>query len=338
MRISSIEYDKKTYKVKSREGKNREFKERYIQEDLPKYAKIMASFANNSGGKLIFGITDSPRTLVGENKNTTPDEQHISEFLDKYFNPEINFQIIEEYDDSLDKYIFIVEVFEANKKPIICKKNKEIEKKRKKIIILQDGGIYYRYTSSTKLIQHAELRHIIDEEINKIYDSLIKNIKIIQDIGLNNTTIVNKNNLIQGDTTAPVYMTKDLANEMNWVDGKKSTSKTKDANNAYYVVRNIELKQGIPKYKPTDYSTTHPLTKTELAKQTKISSNYLNAVTANLGILNNPDYHVPQSHGKNIYHKFTQHAKEKILNHYPIDMKNRNQMIIDLNKTYQKKH
>ena len=52
-------------KLIKREDKNHEFKESYNNGSMASYLKTMAAFANNDGGYIVFGITDSPRLLKG---------------------------------------------------------------------------------------------------------------------------------------------------------------------------------------------------------------------------------------------------------------------------------
>ncbi len=52
----------------SRESTTLEFKESFGWKSLPDYARIMAAFANNKGGYLVFGVTDSPHLLKGLQK------------------------------------------------------------------------------------------------------------------------------------------------------------------------------------------------------------------------------------------------------------------------------
>ncbi|WOV91113.1 MAG: ATP-binding protein [Candidatus Zeuxoniibacter abyssi] len=54
--------------------------------------KTIASFANNKGGHIVFGVKDRPRELVGltDNDFEEIDEQEITEILNSYFSPEIS--------------------------------------------------------------------------------------------------------------------------------------------------------------------------------------------------------------------------------------------------------
>ena len=50
--------------VSSREGKRLELKEDFNPIDLSDYTKVLAAFANASGGVIIFGISNKPRMIV----------------------------------------------------------------------------------------------------------------------------------------------------------------------------------------------------------------------------------------------------------------------------------
>ena len=53
----------------ARESSEIEFKESFNFGNMPKYSKTMAAFANNKGGYILFGIKDSPRELIGTDKD-----------------------------------------------------------------------------------------------------------------------------------------------------------------------------------------------------------------------------------------------------------------------------
>ena len=55
--------------LKQRESSTIEFKESFNFGNMPKYSKTMAAFANNKGGYILFGIKDSPRELIGTDKD-----------------------------------------------------------------------------------------------------------------------------------------------------------------------------------------------------------------------------------------------------------------------------
>ena len=52
-------------RIINREGTKIEFKESYNNGSMAQYFRAIASFANNSGGYVLFGVGDKPRRLLG---------------------------------------------------------------------------------------------------------------------------------------------------------------------------------------------------------------------------------------------------------------------------------
>ena len=77
--------------IKSRESNTVEFKESYHKSNAPKYAKIMASFSNNRGGYIIFGITDKQRRVKGLSNNSFENlsQEGFTDVLNSLFSPSI---------------------------------------------------------------------------------------------------------------------------------------------------------------------------------------------------------------------------------------------------------
>lgn len=66
------------------EGLTIEYKETFNFGSLAKYFKTLMAFANNRGGAIIFGVTNSPRTLKGIDKNSQfhkVDTEKIVQFM-----------------------------------------------------------------------------------------------------------------------------------------------------------------------------------------------------------------------------------------------------------------
>ncbi|MEO0071322.1 MAG: ATP-binding protein [candidate division WOR-3 bacterium] len=168
----------------ARESSEIEFKENFNLANMADYARIMASFANKSGGYIIFGVKDSPRKITGINPtnfNGTPQER-ITSFLLEYFNPEIKWDIgIIEHNDIYVGYIY---TYRADNKPVICKKNKDN--------IIKTGEIYYRYRAQTRNIEYGEMKAIIDEIKEKERKSWERVIKETAKIGPENVVINEK--------------------------------------------------------------------------------------------------------------------------------------------------
>lgn len=101
---------------------------------------------------------------------------------------------------------------------------------------MRAGAIYYRYSSSTEEIKHAELRHILEEQVNKTFHSLIDNITILHKVGYDKAAIVNAEELSGNNKIASVYLTNETAKNMNWIKQGHFVEDPDDGDNAYYVV------------------------------------------------------------------------------------------------------
>ncbi len=326
--------DLNTARVTNRESEHREFKSIFDTNSIWKYAKTMVSFANKNGGVIFFGIKDNPKEIIGYSENL-PDQLVIANFLNEYFEPEIHFSM----DTKIygGKTVLYVLVNPSNIKPVICKKNKTerlIEKGKSDNVLLREGAIYYRYSTSTVEIKFPELSRILEDRVQRVFRSLVDNITLLNKVGHEKAAIVNAEDLSGNDKVTSVYITTETAKNINWIQ-KGRFSETQDSvDKAYYVTRQIEIKQGVEIEKPVDPSRTHTLTKTALTKEVKINNNYINAVLWKLGILDNETYHMPIQHGKSILHKFTVSAKERILINYPLDMSGRKEKITSVCEEY----
>lgn len=332
--LLELSIDDETFRIANRESEHREFKKIFDNESLWKYAKTMAAFANRDGGIIFFGIKDSPKELIGI-VGDKPNELIFANFLKEYFEPEIPF----EFDTKiyLGKTIAYVLVPSSSNKPIVCKKKKVQQSKEKgkpDKELLREGAIYYRYSSASDEIKFPELRKILDERVQKVFHSLVDNITLINKVGHDRAVIVDAAGLSGDNNTATVYITTETAKNMNWISKGRFSETEDEAEKAFYVVKEVEIKHGIEVEKsvPTDPSDTHPFTKTELSKSVQINSPYLDPILIKLNILNNPEYDFPQKRGKITWHNFSERAVAKILVAYPIDMTDRK---VTIKKIYQ---
>ena len=305
-KLLDLKVDKITKKVSNRESEHREFKLKFENNNLPKFAKTMAAFANRDGGVIFFGIKDKPRELIGIIENEVPDEVVITNFLKEYFQPEILFEsdIIEIHGLKVHSLL----VRPSFRKPVICKKSKSIKLEQGKTEkeILREGAIYYRYSASTDEIKYADLMLMLDGEREAYFKSMIDNITLLNKVGIDKAAIVDAHELSGNNQAASVYLTNDTAQNLNWIDGGRFVEDENDGGKAYYVVRKVEIKHGVEIQKPVDFANTHPLTKSDLMKRVRINSMDFDAVLWKLGIKDNPTYHISSHHGKNNIHKFTE--------------------------------
>jgi len=156
-----------------KEGINYEFKESFNWGSREQYAKIMSSFANSSGGCLIFGIKDSGY-IIGLNNNNfeNKDSAGISSYLNSVFSPAINWS--KSVCECNGKKIGVIQVKEAVDKPIISHTN---------VQEIKESDIFYRYTAQTEKIKHPELKSIIEVEKRKYGEKLLNSLKMIVEKG-----------------------------------------------------------------------------------------------------------------------------------------------------------
>lgn len=332
--ILELTVDSQTLRVTNRESEHREFKIAFEKENLWKYAQTIAAFANRDGGVIFFGIKNSPRELVGISGNE-PDELVFSNFIKEYFEPEVPFTLGTKKIHG--KIVLFVVVKQSVDKPIICKKKKVQqfrEKGKPDLELLREGAVYYRYSSSNGEIKYAELKKILDEGVQKVFHSLVDNITLINKVGHDRAAIVDAAGLSGDNNTATVYITTETAKNMNWISKGRFSETEDEAEKAFYVVREVEIKQGveIEKPVPSDPSKTHPLTKTAFGKTVQISSPYLDPILLKLELFNKREYHFPQERGKRTWHNFSKKAVETVLIAYPLDMEGRKEAIKNVYK------
>lgn len=199
--------------IATQEGYTVEYKENYGWGSMPDYVRAMAAMANNKGGHIIFGIKDRPHEMLGLKdklikKFEEKDLSVWSSYIREYFEPAIEFErFVYEYKG---KKFGLIEVKEAETKPVICKKY--IEDK------LKIGAIYYRYKAENTEIQYAELRNILDDETRKINALWMEKIRQISIAGVSNTMILNTNfGKLYGEKNS-LYISPKLLDQIRFVD------------------------------------------------------------------------------------------------------------------------
>lgn len=170
-----------SFRLLSRESSILEFKESFNWNSKDRYTKSIISFANNRGGNIIFGVSNSPRFLVGLKNNNFEDldEAKITEYLNSTFSPELNF---EKFTFKIKgKNIGIIRVYASVKKPIICIKNDGV---------LRESDIYYRYNTRNEKIKYPELISLFDYIREEERKSWMSHFEKISKIGPMNAGIL----------------------------------------------------------------------------------------------------------------------------------------------------
>ena len=198
-----------------RENRELEFKEQFSFSNLADYFKDFAAFANNIGGYLIFGVTNSPRELIGLNSKSFEqfkkvDPEKISGYLLDFFSQEIIWKQ-RLYEDHKKKF-GVFYIYESTQKPIIAKKDAGKENE------IKNGEIYFRYGGRTQKIQFAELENIIQKRVEKQNDYWKNLITKIAKIGPTNAAILDtEKGLIEKNADQILVIDKNLMEKISFV-------------------------------------------------------------------------------------------------------------------------
>ncbi len=200
-----------------RERQTLEFKVNFQFASMAKYLKTIASFSNNQGGIILFGASDSPRKPTGmsnDNFNAI-DSEKITEYLEKYFAPEILWEMEEHEVDGKKFGLFIIS--EAISKPVICKTSADKVK---------EGEIYYRYRGRSEKIKYPEIQKIFNEREEKQKQLWMEHIEQIAQIGPQNISYID---LIRGEIPRKngqnIVIDKSLLSSLKYVKEYESVEK-----------------------------------------------------------------------------------------------------------------
>ena len=141
------------------ESKNVEFKESLPEKSI-KYMKSVVAFANGTGGKIIFGIADKTREVVGFSKEDVFEKMDVianavSDSCEPAIIPDISLQTID------GKTVIVVEVSEGRQRPYYIK------------ALGRDGGVYVRVAGTTRLADEYMIKELLFEGSNRYYDQAL---------------------------------------------------------------------------------------------------------------------------------------------------------------------
>ena len=182
---------KDEYRIINRESVTIEFKESYSHSSIAQYFKVIASFANNIGGYLIFGVSDKPRILKGLSDKSLEQFENlkVEEFtkaLMDYFSPSIQWEHCTF--EFKGKSFGVIYVKPLKKKPCICKKSYDNSDSK---YSLKEGDIYFRYGGRSEKIKYEELLEIIDTTRKFEQQQWMNLLKKIAQVGVDNAMIFN---------------------------------------------------------------------------------------------------------------------------------------------------
>lgn len=250
-----------------REGQTLEFKEQYNFAGLPEYLRDFSAFANNRGGYLIFGVTNTPRVAEGLSESSAEqfekiDPEKITGFSLEIFSQDISWKHdVIEHDGKKFGYF---RVFECNNKPVITKQNHGKDQE------LRNGDIYYRYGGRTQRIQSAELENIISHRIQRTNQSWIDLMGKIGRIGPQNAAILDADSgKIEASNNQVLVIDDELAKKLTFIK-EGQFSETEGAKTLKLIgdvmpVDHVEVVRKEKEYLIRSY----PLSATEVAKLVK---------------------------------------------------------------------
>ncbi len=276
-----------------REGQELEFKEQFNLAGLADYFRDFSAFANNKGGYLIFGVTDTPRKLSGlsdaalEQFNKI-DPEKITGFLLEIFSASISWEQINF--EFKGKIFGVFRVYPAVLKPVIAKKDEGKDQ------IIKNGEIYYRYGGRTQKIQFAELENIIISRINHNNSQWVDLMSKIGKAGPNNAAILDtEKSIIEKGDAKILVVDEELASKLKFIkEGefveKKGAATLKLVGDVVPIDK-VEVIKKVKENLIKDY----PLTAMELIHEVKKQlpdckqGEIFNAISEN-DIKNNSDY------------------------------------------------
>ena len=141
------------------ESKNVEFKEDLPEKSI-KYMKSVVAFANGTGGKIIFGIADKTREVVGFGKEDVFKKidaiaNAVSDSCEPAIIPDITAQTID------GKTVIVVEVSEGRQRPYYIK------------ALGREGGVYVRFAGTPRLADEYMIKELLFEGSNRHFDQVL---------------------------------------------------------------------------------------------------------------------------------------------------------------------
>lgn len=152
--------------IKCGESKNIEFKVQ-LPDDSKKYMKTIVAYANTSGGKMIIGVDDATRSIVGVEPSS------VFQIMDKIVNavsdmcvpqiiPDVTFQTIE------GKCIVQIEIYPGQNRPYYIRS------------MGKENGTYIRVAGTSRPVDEAILKDLEYQGTGKTYDEIV-NVEIDYD-------------------------------------------------------------------------------------------------------------------------------------------------------------
>lgn len=159
-------------KILGGESRNLEYKEALPDKSF-KYMKSVVAFANGSGGRIVFGIRDGDRAVVGIPKDAvfkTMDAitNAISDSCEPAIIPDVVFQTVE------DKTLIVVEIPMGMQRPYYIKKQG------------MANGTYIRVSGTTRPAGRDIIKELFYESEGRSYDMVPQKENAVSDVEIDN--------------------------------------------------------------------------------------------------------------------------------------------------------
>lgn len=282
-----------------------EFKAIFTKQNIVKYLKTMAGFANNKGGYIVFGISDRPRKAVGVNRLVLESEFKAEEFtqeLNNSFDPEINWD--HEVLELGSCTFFIIKVLESMNKPIICKKTRSLPDGKTGIL---ESHIYYRYYAQTKDIKYSDLRIILDNQYKLEQKKWMELFQSIAQSKPQNVSILDlRNGIINTEGNRKIIIDKNLLKDITFI--KEGKFDEKDGAPTLRLVGEVE---GVGLLKPeSSFDLSDCMTLKELGRKLNLltdrgATHLILAVVNRFNIKGNKLYHQEKPMETKVLHYYT---------------------------------
>lgn len=176
-------------RLASRENSRLEYKESFNWGNRAKYGKILAAFANASGGFIVFGVSDSPRCLVGVNDRNFDaiDLADVSEYLNSAYAPELEWAILSTHFAGVR--LGALYVASAKERPVVSLKDDSKAG-------IRESDIYYRYRARSQRILYPELQRLLVERQERERESWLDHLSRVGRIGVENVGVLD---LVDGE-------------------------------------------------------------------------------------------------------------------------------------------
>ena len=141
------------------ESKNVEFKEDLPEKSI-KYMNAVVAFANGTGGKIIFGIADKTKEVIGFDKEDVFRKidaiaNAVSDSCEPAIIPDITLQTVD------GKTIIVVEVSGGRQRPYYIK------------ALGKEGGVYVRVAGTTRPADEYMIKELMFEGSNRYFDQAL---------------------------------------------------------------------------------------------------------------------------------------------------------------------